>query len=110
MKYESQLDRATKKAKALTAVLTEIDRLETLAVIRFRDLLGGQLDLPAYLLKVEAEAIANALRATEGRLCKAARLLGISRQALAHIIDTRHHALSGLRSAKVPRGKKVRKV
>lgn len=72
-------------------------RLRHCARRAVKQLSGPQLaknfSLPAALRAVEAKFIEEALTRTEGRITKAARLLGISHQALHGIIKTRHTEL-----------------
>jgi transcriptional regulator with PAS, ATPase and Fis domain len=46
----------------------------------------------------EAEMIKQALASTNGKITKAAHIIGVSYQALAYIIETRHSALLTMRS------------
>lgn len=45
------------------------------------------------VLRYEGELIRRALRAAEGSVCRAARLLGISHQSLSHMLKHRHKNL-----------------
>ena len=54
--------------------------------------------MPSALHSIEARFIEEALTRTEGRITKAASLLGISHQALHGIIKTRHKPLLSKRT------------
>jgi tetratricopeptide (TPR) repeat protein len=58
------------------------------------------------LLETERQMITKALAQTNGRVTHAARLLGLSYQALAYIIDSRHKDLLRARSPKHSRKRK----
>lgn len=60
--------------------------------------LGKSFSLPSALRVMEARFIEEALIRTDGRITKAASLLGISHQALHGIINTRHKQLLSKRT------------
>lgn len=69
--------------------------------------LGQNFSLPSALRVVEASLIEEALTSTEGRITKAASLLGISHQALHSIIETRHRQLLSKRTPVQKRRKSI---
>ncbi|HEV7747253.1 MAG TPA: helix-turn-helix domain-containing protein [Pyrinomonadaceae bacterium] len=71
-------------------------------------LLTKGFDLQQKLLDTEREMITKALAQTNGRITPAARLLGLSYQGLAYIIDSRHKDLLKVRSPKRSRKRKSR--
>jgi tetratricopeptide (TPR) repeat protein len=71
-------------------------------------LLTKGFDLQQKLLDTEREMITKALAQTNGRITPAARLLGLSYQGLAYMIDSRHKDLLKIRSPKRHRKRKTR--
>lgn len=69
-------------------------------------LLTKGFDLQQKLLDTEREMIKKALAQTNGRITPAARLLGLSYQGLAYMIDSRHKDLLKVRSPKKRRKRK----
>lgn len=69
-------------------------------------LLTKGFDLQKKLLDTEREMIKKALAQTGGRITPAARLLGLSYQGLAYVIDSRHKDLLKVRSPKKRRKRK----
>ncbi len=70
-------------------------------------LLTEGFDFEQKLLETEREMIGKALAQTNGRVTHAARLLGLSYQGLAYMIDSRHKDLLKIRSPKRPRKQKT---
>lgn len=70
-------------------------------------LLTKGFDLQQKLLETEREMIKKALAQTNGRITPAARLLGLSYQGLAYMIDSRHKDLLKVRSPKKRRKRKT---
>lgn len=77
--------------------------VEQLGVIQ----LHKNFSLPSVLHNLEASFIEEALTKTEGRITKAASLLGISHQALHLALDHRHKQLHSKRSQVVRRRKSI---
>jgi DNA-binding NtrC family response regulator len=71
-------------------------------------LLTKGFDFQQKLLETERQLITKALAQTNGRVTHAARLLGLSYQGLAYMIDSRHKDLLKARSPKRPRKRKPR--
>lgn len=69
--------------------------------------LGKNFALPSALRAMEARLIEEASTRTEGRITKAASLLGISHQALHGIIKTRHKQLLSKRTPVQKRRKSI---
>jgi tetratricopeptide (TPR) repeat protein len=69
------------------------------AVVR----VGGQFSLSEALKASEAKFIARALKESGGKVSHAAKLLGINRQKLAYLLETRHPDLLPARSPVVKR-------
>jgi len=70
-------------------------------------LLNKGFDFQQKLLETERQMITKALAQTNGRVTHAARLLGLSYQGLAYMIDSRHKDLLKARSPKRPRKRKT---
>lgn len=56
-------------------------------------LLEGSTTLPEAVNAYERKIIFEALRLSNGEICKAAQMLGITYQGLSYILDTRHQDL-----------------
>ena len=66
---------------------------------------GGSLE--ELVLKFEGDLIRRALEVSRGSVTRAARLLGITHQGLAFIINGRHKSLLAIRSPVKPRRKSI---
>jgi transcriptional regulator with PAS, ATPase and Fis domain len=88
-----------------------IERLRSCARILIKRLGGAQLTenftLPEVVREYEARFIKEALEAEKGVLTKAALRLGVSRQVLAHILNTRHKSLLHKRTPVLTRYKGI---
>jgi tetratricopeptide (TPR) repeat protein len=88
-----------------------IERLRSCARILVKKLGGAQLiedfSLPEVVREYEARFIKEALEAENGVITKAALRLGVSRQRLANIINTRHKNLLTKRKPVLPRRQSI---
>lgn len=76
----------------------QVEVLKQIAEERRATLLNGTTSLHAALRKYEGELISTALKISNKSVVKAAKELGISYQALAYAIDSRHQELLPERS------------
>jgi transcriptional regulator with PAS, ATPase and Fis domain len=67
----------------------------------------GPFSLEQRVLQFEGQLIKRALEASGGSVTKAARLLGISHQGLAFILNGRHKDLLAVRTPVRPRRKSI---
>jgi CheY-like chemotaxis protein len=97
--------RQTQDAEAIT----RLRACARLAVRRLADVkrLGKGFSLPDTVKAVEAQFIARALSDAGGSVTSAARLLGISYQSLAYIVEKRHQDLLPARTPAAPRRKSI---
>lgn len=63
------------------------------------------VNLQERVLKFEGKVIARALRASDGRVTRAATALGLTHQGLVYILNNRHKNLLSLRRKARPRRK-----
>jgi hypothetical protein len=112
---ESELYETYIRADKLLALIQDtevIERLRSCARILIRKFGGPLLDdenftLPEVVLEFEARFIAEALNLEHGIVTRAAKRLGVSRQALASALGTRHKRLLDKRSPVVTRYKSI---
>lgn len=87
------------------------ERLRNCARLAVSQLGGPELSedfsLPSVLHELEGRYIEEALTRADGKITKAARILGVSHQTLIGIISTRHKQLLGKRSPVYKRRKSI---
>ncbi len=112
---ESELTKVYRRAHGLlkdTQDAEDKERLLTCAQVVIRRLSGMQLHDKNFsfygaVQEVEARLIEQALELEGGSITRAAERLGLKRQALAHMLQTRHKKLFGKRTPPTPRRKSI---
>lgn len=78
-----------------------------IALLSMSEELGDHLSLGELVLRYEGDLIRRALETSGGSVTRAARLLGITHQGLAFILNGRHRNLLSVRTPVRPRRRSI---